>query len=157
MFEGKDRDELKQLEGEVSQTIARASTGATAVDVGFWEAVAQQLHVYQARARLTELHEEMLTKLADLMEEYKTRAAEEAAATRASSTDMQVMVDEDGRDAGREAREMERSFASKELEDTKARLDVLDEVILPDAHVAPRWSEKYQPRKPRYFNRVKTG
>ncbi|KAI9912578.1 hypothetical protein PsorP6_004863 [Peronosclerospora sorghi] len=95
MFKGKDRDEL-------NQTIARASTGATGVDVDVWEAVAQQFQVYQARARLTELHEEMLTKLADIMEEHETRAAEEAAATRAASTDMHGMVDEDGRDARRE-------------------------------------------------------
>ncbi|KAI9917204.1 hypothetical protein PsorP6_013081 [Peronosclerospora sorghi] len=61
---------------------------------------------------------------------------------------MHGMVDEDGRVAGREAREMEQSFASKELEETEVRLDVPDEVILPDAHA---------PRKPRYFNRVKTG
>ncbi|KAI9917197.1 hypothetical protein PsorP6_012978 [Peronosclerospora sorghi] len=99
----------------------------------------------------------MLTKLADLMEEYETRAAEEAAETRAASTDMHVMVDEDGRYTGSAAREIERSFASKELEETEARIDVSDEVILPDAHAAPRWSEKYQPRKPRYFYRVKTG
>ncbi|KAI9916604.1 hypothetical protein PsorP6_018074 [Peronosclerospora sorghi] len=154
MLEGKDRDELKQLEREVNETIARASTGATGVDVDFWQAVAQQLQVYQARARLTELHEDMLTKLADLMEEHETRAAEEAAA---ASTDRHGMVDEDGRDAGRAAREMEHSFASKELDETEARLDVSDEVMLPDADAVPRWSEKYQPRKPRYFNRVKTG
>ncbi|KAI9909943.1 hypothetical protein PsorP6_010418 [Peronosclerospora sorghi] len=157
MFEGKDPDELNQIEGEVSQTISRVSTGATGVDVVFWGAVAQQLQVYQIRARLTELHVEMLTKLADLMEEHEIRAAEESAATRADSTDINGMVDEDGRDAGLEARKLEQYFASKELEETKARLDVSDEVILPDAHVVPRWSEKYQPRKPRYFNRVKTG
>ncbi|KAI9909415.1 hypothetical protein PsorP6_014935 [Peronosclerospora sorghi] len=145
MFEGKDRDELKQLEGEVSQTIARASTGATDVNVDFWQAVAQQLQVYQPRARLTDLHEEMITKLADLMEKHETRAAEEAAATRAAITDMHGMVDEDGWDAGRAAREMEQSFVSKELEETEARLDVSEEVILPDAHVVPRWSEKYHP------------
>ncbi|KAI9916529.1 hypothetical protein PsorP6_016867 [Peronosclerospora sorghi] len=62
----------------------------------------------------------MLTKLADIMEERETRAAEEATATRAASTDMHGMVDEDGRDAGREAREMEQSFASKELGETEA-------------------------------------
>ncbi|KAI9910812.1 hypothetical protein PsorP6_009964 [Peronosclerospora sorghi] len=64
--------------------------------------MAQQLQVHQARVRLTELHEEMLTKPADIMEEHETRAAEEAVATRVASTDMNGMVDEDGRDARRE-------------------------------------------------------
>ncbi|KAI9919142.1 hypothetical protein PsorP6_012176 [Peronosclerospora sorghi] len=106
--------------------------------VEFWS-------LMRVRARLTKLHEEIITKLADLIEEHERSATEEAAATRAASTDMHGMVDEDGRDAGRAAREMEQSFASKELEEKEARLDVSDKVIMPDAHAVPRWSEKYQP------------
>ncbi|RLN95655.1 hypothetical protein BBJ28_00007439, partial [Nothophytophthora sp. Chile5] len=68
MLDGKDAAGLTELQAEVRETIASASRGAAGVDVEFWEEVAQQIEVYQARARLTELHEEMLTKLADLME-----------------------------------------------------------------------------------------
>jgi hypothetical protein len=70
---------------------------------------------------------------------------------------MHGVVDKDGRDAGREAREMEKSFARKGLDEAEERLDASEEVALADSKETPRWSEKYQPRKPRYFNRVKTG
>ncbi|GMF47420.1 unnamed protein product [Phytophthora fragariaefolia] len=156
MLDGKDAHALEKLQDEVRDTIACAASGAAGVDVDFWEEVAQQIRVYQARARLTELHEEMLTKLADLMEEHEKRAAEETAA-RAAEDEMHGEVDENGRDAGREAREMEKSFARKALDEAEEQLEASEEVALPDSKAAPRWSEKYQPRKPRYFNRVKTG
>eukprot|EP00644_Phytophthora_capsici_P017751 jgi/Phyca11/511302/fgenesh2_kg.PHYCAscaffold_80_\ len=98
----------------------------------------------------------MLTKLADLMEEHERRTAEEAA-IRAAEDELHGVVDENGRDAGREAREMEKSFARKGLEEAEEQLDASEEVALGDSKAAPRWSEKYQPRKPRYFNRVRTG
>ncbi|CAH0486597.1 unnamed protein product [Peronospora farinosa] len=156
MLEGKTTDGLQELHDQVKETIASVSKGATGVDVDFWEEVAQQVQVYQARARLTQLHEEMLEKLADLMEEHERRAAEEAAA-RVPEHEMHGLVDENGCDAGREAVEMEKSFARKGLDEEEERLDASEEVVLADSKAAPRWSEKYQPRKPRYFNRVKTG
>ncbi|OWZ10412.1 hypothetical protein PHMEG_00016740 [Phytophthora megakarya] len=178
MLTGKDQSALENLQGEVKATIASASKGATGVDVDFWVEVAQQIQVYQARAtgvdvdfwvevaqqiqvyqaraRLTELHEDMLTKLADLMEQHERRTAEEAAA-RAEEDEMHGVVDENGRDAGREAREMEKSFVRKGLDEEEERLDASVEVVLADSKAVSRWSEKYQPRKPRYFNRVKTG
>ncbi|POM73378.1 Hypothetical protein PHPALM_9781, partial [Phytophthora palmivora] len=79
MLSGKDKGALEKLQCEVKETIASASNGATGVDVDYWEEVAQQIEVNQARARLIELHEDMLTKLADLMEEHEKRTAEEAA------------------------------------------------------------------------------
>ncbi|CAI5712957.1 unnamed protein product [Hyaloperonospora brassicae] len=156
MLRGKCALELQTLQRDVRETIASASNGATGVDVDFWEEVAQQITVCQARARLAELHEAMLTKLADLMEEHEQRAAEEAAA-RAAEDETCGVVDEHGRDAGRAAREMEQSFAQKGLDEAEERLGASEEVALSDAKAVPRWSEKYQPRKPRYFNRVKTG
>ncbi|RLN46401.1 hypothetical protein BBJ29_006231 [Phytophthora kernoviae] len=156
MLEGKDAEGLHKLEEEVRDTIASASNGATGVDLDFWEEVKQQVEVYQARTRLTELHEEMLTKLADLMEEHERRTAEEAAA-RATEDETAGVVDENGRDAGREAREMERSFARKGMDEAEEQLGTSEEVALAESKEAPSWSEKYQPRKPRYFNRVKTG
>lgn len=153
MLHGKDKAELRKLKAEVEQTIASAEH-TTGVDVEFWEEVGQQIEVYEARARLTELHEVMLDKLADLMNEHEQRAFE-AEVERSEATSN---VGKDGRDESREAREMERSFTDKDGEEgaSEDRLDAADEVSL-DVHGLPEWSDKYQPRKPRYFNRVKTG
>ncbi|CAH0477663.1 unnamed protein product [Peronospora belbahrii] len=151
MLQGKNAEELQKLQGQVRETIASASNGPTGVDVDFWEEVAQQIQVYQARGRLAQLHEEMLTKLAGLMEEHERRAA------CAAEYKTHGVVDENGRDAGREACEMERSFTRKGLDESEEQLGASEEIVLTDAKAVPRWSEKYQPRKPRYCNRVKTG
>lgn len=148
MLRGKGKDELRKLQTEVEDTIASAEHTA-GVDVGFWEEVAQQIQVYQARARLKELHEAMLDKLADLMNEHDQRAFEDESKQAASRGEL------DGRDDSREARELEQSFADKEGS-SEDRLGAADEVALA-VEATPEWSEKYQPRKPRYFNRVKTG
>ncbi|KAL7689185.1 putative cactin, central domain-containing protein [Plasmopara halstedii] len=155
MLKGKDKEGLEKLNSDVKETIASVSNGATGVDVDFWQDVAQQIQVYQARARLTELHEEMLNKLADLMEEHEKNAVDTLA--RAPDDKLHGVVDENGRDAGRVAYEMEQSFASKELDESEEKFGESEEVTTADSRTVPRWSEKYQPRKPRYFNRVKTG
>lgn len=151
MLQGKNKAELDDLKKDVSKTIASAETSA-GVDVEFWEEVSQQIDVYLARARLTALHEDMLEKLRDLIERYETAGSAGGAAyggdARGGSGD---------RDESREAMQMESNEAHKELEESEEKMGVSEEVALPDADALPAWSEKYMPRKPRYFNRVKTG
>lgn len=146
MLQGKNKFELDELKRDVNKTIASAETSA-GVDVEFWEEVSQQIDVYLARARLTALHEDMLEKLRDLIERYETSGSV------AYGGDARG----DGRDESREAMQMESNEAHKELEDSEEKMGVSEEVALPDADALPAWSEKYMPRKPRYFNRVKTG
>lgn len=151
MLQNKSASELRELKMEASKTIASAES-TTGVDVEFWEDVSQQIDVYLARLRLAELHEDMLEKLRDVMDQQQQQE------TAAASSDHAAHDDEGGRalgtDDSREAREMERSFARKELDESEAQFDAADEVAIAEL---PSWSEKYQPRKPRYFNRVKTG
>uniref|UniRef100_K3X2U2 Splicing factor Cactin n=1 Tax=Globisporangium ultimum (strain ATCC 200006 / CBS 805.95 / DAOM BR144) TaxID=431595 RepID=K3X2U2_GLOUD len=147
MLQGKDKAELLSLKKDVTKTIASAETSA-GVDVEFWEEVSQQIEVYVARARLTELHEDMLGKLHDLIEKYDAAAA---AGEHHQQRDSGRVGD---RDESREAMQMERAEAHKELEDMEEKMGMSEEVAIDDV---PQWSEKYQPRKPRYFNRVKTG
>lgn len=152
MLRGKSTAQLRELKREVTTTIEDANRGdAVGVDVEFWEEVAQQIDVYVARMRLTELHEEMLEKLSGLMDKFEG-ASHGAEAAVAPGGDARA----GGRDDSREAILMERAEAHKELEESEEKMGMSEEVTLA-ASAPPSWSEKYQPRKPRYFNRVKTG
>lgn len=148
MLQGKSKAALHDLKNDVNETIASAETSA-GVDVEFWEEVSQQIDVYVARARLTELHEDMLVKLRDLIERHDVSAAAGSASHRDHRDGRPGM-----RDDSSEAMQMERAEAHKELEDSEEKMGMSEEVSITDV---PEWSEKYQPRKPRYFNRVKTG
>jgi hypothetical protein len=148
MLHNKDQRELSELKKEVEATIDSAATTA-GVDVEFWEEVAQQIDVYKARARLTVLHDELLDKLHDLVEQHEDNGGHGVEhAGHVSSAP--------GVDDSAEARAMERSEVEKGLDNLEERLGAADEVALPESAL-PTWSDKYQPRKPRYFNRVKTG
>lgn len=149
MLQNKSAKELRELKKEASKTIASAEN-TTGVDVEFWEDVSQQIDVYLARLRLADLHEDMLEKLRDVMDKQQEETVPVGSDHVARAEDGQSL----GTDDSREAREMERSFARKELDESETQFDAADEVAIAEL---PSWSEKYQPRKPRYFNRVKTG
>lgn len=147
MLHGKNQRELNELKKEVEVTIDSAAS-KPGVDVEFWEEVAQQIDVYKARARLTELHNEMLNTLRDLIDKHDDKQTVDNGRPQSTSVP-------GGLDDSAEARAMESSEANKGLEDQEEKLGAADEVSLGQA--MPTWSDKYQPRKPRYFNRVKTG
>ncbi|TYZ59721.1 hypothetical protein PybrP1_006633 [[Pythium] brassicae (nom. inval.)] len=146
MLHGKSDAELRALEREVAATVADAALGrgAAGVDVAFWEEVAQQIDVSLARARLAELHDAMLSKLSDLMDKAEDAAGDGAAGVGAEAG------------AGDESREAALLMEHTELEASEEKMGASEEVALA-ASAPPAWSDKYQPRKPRYFNRVKTG
>ncbi|TMW62155.1 hypothetical protein Poli38472_009648 [Pythium oligandrum] len=154
MLSGKNTSELDKLKDEVEATIESAAT-TPGVDVEFWEEVAQQIGVYKARARLTELHDDMLDKLKDLIKQHDTAAASQGDRDRERERSHRDRDPSDLRDDSAEARALEHQEAEKGLEESEEKLGTADEVALEGK--LPSWSDKYQPRKPRYFNRVKTG
>lgn len=149
MLRGKDAAALRTLKHEVSDTIASAAT-TSGVDVEFWEDVTHQIDVYLARLRLNELHDALLETLRELIERYEQKPSKAAAVVGTQTTS-------DGRDASDAALQMERSEAHKELDEMEEKMDASEEVALAPSSTRPAWSDKYEPRKPRYFNRVKTG
>jgi hypothetical protein len=147
MLRDKTDVELRALKDEVTATVADAGRdgGAIGVDVEFWDEVAQQIDVYLARMRLTELHDAMLQKLSDLLAKADDDDATGSEADKATGL----------RDERRKDDDM--LMEHTELEASEEPMDASEEVALVAASVPPAWSDKYEPRKPRYFNRVKTG
>eukprot|EP00614_Pseudopedinella_elastica_P030873 CAMPEP_0172623520 /NCGR_PEP_ID=MMETSP1068-20121228/129411_1 /TAXON_ID=35684 /ORGANISM="Pseudopedinella elastica, Strain CCMP716" /LENGTH=520 /DNA_ID=CAMNT_0013432113 /DNA_START=165 /DNA_END=1727 /DNA_ORIENTATION=+ len=133
------------------------------LDVEFWEGVLKQLQVFKARAQIREFHHSMLKKWLEVIEEKKAtlaqwraqhpdeaRAQDEAAAaaSKAAAAAQSSALEEDGSSALA-------AEAKRGLEDLEEELGLSDEVKLGEQ--AFWWADKYRPRKPRYFNRVRTG
>ena len=165
-FQGKSSLELDAMGADIQ---AKLDSGDGSLDTEFWEGVLSQLQVYRARAELREFHEKMLQRWLEVIEKKRADlqryreehpeevAAEAAAAAAAAATAVANHTDGAGADGGTfgSADSRARDEASKGLGDLEEELGLSDEVRLADQ--VYWWQDKYRPRKPRYFNRVKTG
>mmetsp|Transcript_8572 Transcript_8572/g.11314 ORF Transcript_8572/g.11314 Transcript_8572/m.11314 type:complete len:603 (+) Transcript_8572:82-1890(+) len=162
MFGGRSVAYLNRMASQIGQRMENAKAGDGA-DPEYWEAVLNHLQVYQAKATLRELHQHMLQVQLDRLEKRRKQLAEEREARRAmgdlSEDEKETnQVHEEPAfevDDSMEALAMEKEEKDKGLGDLEETLGLADEIAL-DKHIY-WWNDKYRPRKPRYFNRVKTG
>nr|CCA19818.1 conserved hypothetical protein [Albugo laibachii Nc14] len=154
MLSVKTPEELYALAKEVAETIATAESSVVGIDVEYWEEVAKQIRVFQARAKLTRIHADILKELRGL----KSSSVCEDEDVPAVDTDEEKVEERDvlGQliDNSGKAREWLQMEKEKRLEEEEEPMDGTEEVQIAET---PNWTEKYRPRKPRYFNRVKTG
>jgi len=153
LFEGQSESALNKMKDEIIAKLRgsamRAATGGV-VDVEYWQTVLSQLNVYLAKKELTDLHEKMLVRQLERLEKKK----EELKSAKAKGG-----LDEESEKAKVEA-EKAASMVPKDVDpgigDLENELGLDDEYDLQGAGTYS-WQDKWRPRKPRYFNRVKTG
>ena len=151
LFEGQSVPALNKMKDEIVSKLRgsamHAATGGV-VDVAYWQTVLSQLNVYLAKKELSELHEKMLVRQLERLEKKK----EELKAAKAKG------IDEETEKEKAEA-EKALSVVPKDVDpgigDLENELGLDDEYDLQGASYS--WQDKWRPRKPRYFNRVKTG
>ena len=142
-----DKEALHKMEEEI---LGKADEKASD-DYEYWKAVLTQLRVHLAKEELNEIHCDMLKQQlvrleerqkelkaqGSLLPEKKGGGADKAAEHAAGGGN----DDDDDDDDDKEG-------------DAEEDLGLKDEVAITGNY---KWSDKYRPRKPRYFNRVKTG
>ena len=148
MFENQTTAAISALKKEIESKIRNGGAG---VDTDYWYSVLEQLDVYQAKASLSEIHSTMLLRQLDKLE--KRRA-------------------ELGSQQHLKQKENEKKPSADDDDETEQKVDSLSSVKFPEGNLdealglsdevdlganSYRWQEKYRPRKPRYFNRVRTG
>jgi hypothetical protein len=218
MFAGKSCAHLEGMQSEIADTLEGGADDG--VDVEYWEGLLAQLIIYKAKAKLRELHTQILMgrleQLAEKKKKVQAQREEEAAAKgesvaaddlihqlegadgdpslspelEAGGEDFSPVLEEDDGDnavdeeedkqgleeqrrlaleqqlqkripqsgpgdVGSEADAMFRREASKGVDDGEEVMAGDDEFSVPGQ--VYWWHDKYRPRKPRYFNRVKTG
>ncbi|KAH0489188.1 hypothetical protein TgHK011_009629 [Trichoderma gracile] len=168
-------DQLETLEQQIKAKLRSNED----IDTDYWEQLLRSLRVWKAKATLARIAEEIEAKKQERLAKRAPRSttttttstAAEAARSSgvsgpsssssshgpggavASTNNMQVETgNEDDsqatmalydREAARGVSENEEVFAAEEA--------------LPGDSKPPQWTDKYQPRKPRYFNRVQMG
>jgi len=182
MFEGQSKPALEKMKRDIQTKLQRAdshSEGKDTVtdlnsngflDVEYWTLVLQQLRVYLAKMELSEIHERMLVcqlekleKRKDELEKKQEEAHVEGATEdgqrlstytmRRERQETDDLADRKSVDNLLSPKGLDPEFGSLEEE-----LGLTDEVDLSQFFRQEyAWQDRYRPRKPRYFNRVKTG
>lgn len=148
--------DLENMRDDIDARLRRHSADASsneAFDRGYWLFVKEQLLVHLAKAELSDLHSRMLVCQLERLEKRKQEL------TMLPTSEDQVT------EAGRPSRQLENDHTSsinvdEELGDLEEELGLSAEHDLKAASGGIqqyKWQDKYRPRKPRYFNRVKTG
>ncbi|ETV74223.1 hypothetical protein H257_11174 [Aphanomyces astaci] len=164
MLQDKSSVELDELQHEINQTLAGGGSG---IDVEYYENVMQEIAVHQAKAQLRAIHTSLLQRLADRVKEQEANAAASIAAAlpnQDSSNDMELsekakakqLLEQESQvdDDSRAALAMWTLEMGRGNEDAETQL--IDQVDVATARLAA-WASQYRPRKPRFFNRIKTG
>ena len=161
MFKGQSLAALVQMKQDIEEKLRGGVSGdanGVVVDTDYWQTVLHQLEVHLAKLELSEIHSKMLVKQLEKLEvkreelHKKAEAGETVEDAEASSSPKKLSSAEmaaplpDG---------VEAEFGNVEEE-----LGLDDEIDLNNGNSTSSqyaMQDKFRPRKPRYFNRVKTG
>jgi len=147
MFCGKNKDALDATKDEIIAKI-KSNTIATQMDQEYWKTVLHQVTVYRAKAELSDIHSKMLVQQLESLEKRK-----DALSLAADKTTHQPTIKQPSTNAPESSESIVPVGA--EQGNLEEELGLTDEILLgPETYT---WQDKYRPRKPRYFNRVKTG
>lgn len=152
LFDGKSQPELKQMNVDVEHQVrkkahAAAFDSSLEKDTEYWKTVREQLNVHMAKMELSELHNKMLVRQIERLEEKKAEL--DAAKARGETTE------EDNEEQTEGEKSMVPKGVDPNLGNLEEELGLTDEINLNNANYS--WQDKFRPRKPRYFHRVKSG
>ena len=140
LLEGKGTEELETLEQDIANKLELGTTG----DEEYWGVVLQKVQVHLARASVLAAYNQKLKKLEDKAARLKERLAQEKSAAA-----------ERGDVGSNDAKQVE-TFKGRLMEEEGFGDENFNQEVQLDRK-SKGWHDKYQARKPRYFNRVHTG
>ncbi|KAL3937069.1 MAG: hypothetical protein SGBAC_007748 [Bacillariaceae sp.] len=136
IFTGQSRSALMKMQDEIVSKLS----SPTCDDRQYWLSVREQLMVHLAKLDLSEMHKKMLVRQLEKLEQRKKEETEKGEGDEKDDNDKSMLPEN-----------VDASFGNDEEE-----LGETDEIEVTNKKTYS-WQDRYAPRKPRYFNRVKTG
>lgn len=171
MFTGQSVEALLQMKEEIERKL-RGGVGEAAtprfdedgvVDTEYWTTVLDQLKVHMAKMELSEIHSKMLVRQLEKLEVKREELQKKSLAGGGAVDDVKEKASSKYVNVAASAMPLpqgvEPDFGNLEEElglNDEFDLHIYDAVEGGGA-ASYAWQDKYRPRKPRYFNRVKTG
>ncbi|KAL7430396.1 hypothetical protein ACHAXH_002205 [Discostella pseudostelligera] len=174
MFTGQSVEALLQMKDEIERKLRGGGDAPRfdedgVIDTEYWTTVLDQLKVHMAKIELSEIHSKMLVrqleKLEVKREELRKKSLSGGAATNESAEDAKEEASSKYVNVAASAMPLPQGV-EPDFGNLEEELGLNDEF---DLHIYDAaeggvgggggyaWQDKYRPRKPRYFNRVKTG
>jgi hypothetical protein len=163
-FSGKSSADLEVTRTDIQ---SKLDQNDGSLDLEFWEAVLDEVRLFRAKADIKDFHQQKLRQWLAVIErkqlalrkfqaENPTEAlADETSGAAPQSDQTQSTLNLQSVDTSPEANAMMLAEKERGLGDLEEELGLRDEVSIADKFYW--WQDKYRPRKPRYFNRVRTG
>lgn len=153
IFKGQSKEELEAMKQDIESNISKNIEGTledASFDLNYWSSVLIQLNVYIANLELSALHSKMLVRQLERLEQRRKELAEmpESERPRPEAPKSDPLGAE-------KLEQVPPGVADDGSDSVDEELDLSNEIKL--ATKSYNWSDKYRPRKPRYFNRVRTG
>ena len=159
IFDGQSRSDLMKMKEEVKRKVTiKVNThylngDSVPEDSSYWYSVMGQLDVHLAKLDLSKLHSKMLVRQLEQLECRKETLSKQ------QNQGNNFENDANERDHGH-AMEGSTTSIPKNVDENFGNLEeelgLSDEVALTTGQ-AYSWQDRYAPRKPRYFNRIRTG
>merc|ERR1712032_101139 len=158
LFQGKHIDDLIKMRNDILDKLDDD-------EELYWHTVLEQLMVHLAKADLSDIHMKILVCQLEKLEKRKNELGSSPLEIKNKKLNIKVegrVKDENSKDRCTD-RELDDTINSRKMNkyfdpnfgNLEEELGLSNEVNLgPERYT---WNEKYRPRKPRYFNRVKTG
>ena len=153
IFAGQSTADLVQMQSEIRSKLAKPDDS---VDRNYWTSVQEQLGVHLAKAELSSLHQKMLVRQLEKLEQKREELAQEKQDGGQTQDDLALDPQADNPEEGKQSASVIPANAVGDEGDLEEELGLTSEVGTKEPG-SYSWADKYRPRKPRYFNRVKTG
>jgi len=159
IFDGQSRSDLMKMKEEIKQKLAKATSlewngDDVESDRSYWNYVMEQLSVHLAKMDLSKLHSKMLVCQLEQLESRKEALSRQQKEAISSANDQKELDDELKRD--QTYKSMVPANVDKNFGNLEEELGLSDEVVLMNGE-GYSWQDRYVPRKPRYFNRIRSG
>ncbi|ORX85106.1 hypothetical protein BCR32DRAFT_262515 [Anaeromyces robustus] len=169
LMENKTYNQLLKLEEQVKQKLSDGGP----VDVEYWEVLLKALVVWKAKAKIKEIHTELLAKrIEQLREKQKLEMEKEKEKGKnESENENDGDNDEDNHNSENEHKNtINQKYKNDDTistnnesiklttgddDDEEGDFESID--AIEENQKTYLWQDKYRPRKPRYFNKVHTG
>ena len=152
LLANKSERELDVLESDIKKGVADGAYP----DVSYWEDISREIGMHRARTYVMKVHQDLLHKqleiLSRLRDEIQASGVSVSEGTELVSAASEHSQERMGSAEEALLRQAESSMADDESEE---KMRSQDEVSLPGATYW--WQDQHRPRKPRYFNRIRTG
>jgi hypothetical protein len=165
MFKDQPMSDLQQMKRDIEQKLRGTSTNGQprfdesgVVDTDYWQTVLAQLEVHLAKMELSQIHAKMLVRQLEKLEAKREELSQKAAAGVGEAEDPEAKETKHSAQLSSAEQAAPLPFGIEpDFGNLEEELGLDDEIDLHASQGSYTWQEKYRPRKPRYFNRVKTG